>query len=311
MPIRRRLYIALIAVLISFILSFLYEIIAHEPINDLFFPICGARALLSNLDPYGGACLIIWKGYVFPPNPLTTILIAVPFSYLGLVGALLLWSTLTGILVFGLLKDSQYWRLITLLSAPYWHAFLTRQWSPLILGLAFLPSLLPLALVKPQIGFPVIMTNLTRKRLVACFIFLAITFLIDPTWPLRWYPQIKTYDGYIPLLTIPFGIFLAFLIFRWKDIKPRFLLLMSIVPQRGLYDLLPLWYLPQTKYQMILLTIFSWILHALTNWFNTRLSFPLLSVIVIYLPLSLLYLIPLNWRLWIKNKVQPIKLLGK
>ena len=81
MQFRRRIYCALVATLLSFTLSLGYRISAVEPINDLFFPFCGASALVLGVDPYGGACQILYQGHIYPPNPLTTVPVAVPFVF--------------------------------------------------------------------------------------------------------------------------------------------------------------------------------------------------------------------------------------
>ncbi len=283
MQTRRRVYFALVAGLLSLMLSLIYRTSTVDPINDLFFPFCGASALLRGIDPYGEACLIKYQGHIYPPNPMTTVLVAVPFAPLGVLGSIVLWSSMTGLLVFGLLKDGAWWRLLVLLSAPYWAAFLTLQWSPLILAIALLPALLPLALVKPQIGLPVVLTNMTWRRVVGCGLFLVGTLVVDLTWPRRWLAQLGSYDGYVPLLALPVGLFLLLAIVRWREKSAQFLLLMAIVPQRGIYDLLSLWSLLETPKQLIIVNGFSWLLYGLVV-IGIPIPFPILSVTLIYLP---------------------------
>jgi hypothetical protein len=289
MPFRRRLYTALLAATVSFAVLTVHRVIAVEPVNDQFFPFCAASALLHGVDPYGEACIIAYRGQIYPPNPLTTVLAVIPFTPLGEFGPLMLASCLTGLLVFGLLKDGAWWRLLVLLSAPYWQAFLFLQWSPLILAITFLPACLPLALIKPQTGLPVILTNLTWRRGLACALFLGLTLIVDPTWPLRWLPHTRAYNGYIPVLAFPVGLLLLFTLLRWRDKCGRFLFLMAIVPQREIYDLLSLWSVLETPKQVMLLNILSWLLYGLV-WLKAPLAFPLLSVGLIYLPLLALVL---------------------
>jgi hypothetical protein len=284
MQTRHRVYVALVAGVLCLLLSLIYRTSTVEPINDLFFPFCGASALLQGSDPYGEACLIKYQGRIYPPNPMTTVLVAVPFAALGVLGSIILWSCITGLLVFGLLKDGAWWRLLTLLSAPYWEAFLTLQWSPLILAIALLPALLPLAFVKPQTGLPVILTNMTWRRVVACGLFLAATLAVDMSWPLRWLAQIGSYDGYIPLLAFPVGMLLLLAIARWREKSAQFLLLMAIVPQRGIYDLLSLWSLLETPKQLIIVNGLSWLLYIMVIT-EMPIPFPILSVLLIYLPI--------------------------
>ncbi|GAB4200215.1 MAG: hypothetical protein OHK0022_21100 [Roseiflexaceae bacterium] len=283
---RQRLFCAFAIALIVGAASLVYRVLDRDAINDLYFPLCGGAAVLQGIDPYGGSCEILYQGKVFPPNPLTTVLVAVPFAPLGLFGSALLWACGTGLLVYGLLKDGEWWRLLVLVSGPYWQAFLTHQWSPLILAVALLPGLLPLAMVKPQTGLPVILTNLTWRRALACAAFLLLTFVLDPTWPLRWLPQTQTYNGYVPLLALPVGLLLPLVLIRWREKHAQFLFLMSIVPQRGLYDLLSLWSVVENRRQLVVLNLLSWALFGLAFFFP-QLPFPVLSVTLIHLPLVL------------------------
>ncbi len=43
---------------------------------------------------------------------------------------------------------------------------------------------------------------------------------------------------------------------------------MALIPQRGLYDLLPLWYLVDTRRQLLVLNGLSWLMMGLTVWAN-------------------------------------------
>src|SRR5919199_2148457 len=122
---RRRVFVALIVGTASFVLSMAYRVYVKDASGDLVFPVCAAHALVSGVDPYGGACRIVWHGVTYPPNPLTTVLVTVPFLPLWPAAASLMWGIGSGLLAYGLVKDGQWWRLLLFTSAAYWVAF---QW---------------------------------------------------------------------------------------------------------------------------------------------------------------------------------------
>jgi hypothetical protein len=244
-----------------------YRLLDKYAVDDLYFPFCGAQALLNGLDPYE-VCKIIWEGRIYPSNPLTTVIAVLPFAHFDYGGKIILWSSFSFYLAFGLLKDGQYWRLLTFISSAYIVAFTTFQWSPLFLAIAFLPSLLPLTLVKPHIGLPVILTHINRRRLLGILIFLLITLVIYPDWPVQWLKSATKYDGYIPLLTLPLGPVMVLSLIAWRNPKSRYLFFLAAVPQRGFYDLLLAWYIPQTAKQMIFLLISSWVAFFLFQYYS-------------------------------------------
>lgn len=292
---RRRLYFSTWAFAIALGTQFIYRIIAPRfgfaPVYDLWTPICGAHNLLLGLDPYNLRC-VPDAGRLYPSNPMTTILVSLPFAPLGYLGAMVLWSLGVGLLTYGILRGGEPWRLLLLTSAPFVQAFLFLQWSPLILAVFYLPELLPLALAKVQIGLPIILTHLTRRRVVVCAAFVILTFIVDPWWLFKWLPQARSYDGFIPLLVLPFGLCLPFALFRWQNRSARFLALLSITPQRGFYDALLLWTIPQSPRQMLALSVSSWIGYlawSLTGQWNLH---PLFVVASCYLPVLALQLVP-------------------
>ena len=84
-------------------------------------------------------------------------------------------------------------------------------------------------------------------------------------------------------MALPVSLPLLLALSRWRHQPAQFLLLMAIVPQRGIYDLLSLWSLLKTPKQLLALNGLSWLLYALVN-LGSPVPFPILSVTVIYLP---------------------------
>jgi hypothetical protein len=166
---------------------------------DLNPPLCSARQLLLGLEPYSG-CATNYGGLPAAQYPMTTILAFLPVAWLpGSLAAALIWGGINSLLFFAIIRTGKPWRLLVFASGPYAMAFLYHQPSPLIAAVMLLPFLLPVALVKPQTGIPVILTHLTPLRVIGCLAFLALTFIVYPRWPWTWWESARNYDGVIPL----------------------------------------------------------------------------------------------------------------
>jgi hypothetical protein len=224
--------------------------------NDLFMSLCPARELLAGRDPYGDVCIILnpATGHPWPTNPLTAALVVLPLAWLP-------WG-LAAALVVGLvaaIREGDPARLVVFLSFPYLFGFCWAQWTPLTVAVALSPTLLPLALVKPHIGLPILLTHLTWRRTLACAAFGLLTLALDPTWPLRWLEQTRGFDGVVPALTLA-GLLLPLLVLRWRDPDARFILLAACVPQRFFHDAFVLAAVPRNRREAILWTASTWLI---------------------------------------------------
>lgn len=250
--------------------------------GDLYYPVCGSFELLQNshVDLLDGKTCDM-PGY--PPNPPTTVYAVLPFVALfGAVSGIFIFGLGSGLLAYLLLRDGPPWRLLLFCSAPYAIAMQWLQWSPLMTAVYLLPGLLPLTLVKPQIGLPVALLKMTWRRAIACAAVVIATLVLDPTWPLRFYPLAQRYSGFIPLATLPVGLLILLAVLRWREERARLLLLMAAVPQRGWYDLSLLWLVPQTWQEMLILTLLSWVSFISTRLLGIPYQVPI--IVCIYLP---------------------------
>lgn len=260
--------------------------------NDLFFPLCGAQAIYRGADPYGGDCRILWMGREYPPNPMTTIWAALPFGWLGVhLGGIVMWSVINGLLFYGIFRTRRFHLLWMLLSPVYLLDINYLQWAPLITAAALTPELIPLSLAKPHTAIPVILTNLTRRRVLILAGVCLATLIFDFTWPIRWLSQTVSYDGFIPLVVFPLGPLALLALLRWREKKPWFFLLFALSPQRGFYDQLPLWTVTERHWQALVLSICSWIgfLLSLNGVFSF--SYEHYVIAFLYLPTLVLILI--------------------
>lgn len=260
---------------------------------DMTPPLCAARRLLAGLNPYEG-CTFYVTG-ILAQYPMTMILANLPFTDLpsGFDTAAV-WGVINGLLAFGVLRTGKPDRLLLFASAPYAIAFVYHQYSPLFAAVMLMPGLLPLALIKPQIGLPVILPRLTVRRAAACAAFVILTFLVYPLWPLDWYPSASTYDGVIPLLTLPLGPFMLLALLGPHKQTAWTLFLFACMPQRSPYDLLPLMVLAKSRLQMLSLIVLGWIgiWIGLPGLMSPRQNVQI-SLAFIYLPLLILQLMEL------------------
>jgi hypothetical protein len=222
--------------------------------NDLAIPHCGAQRLIAGLNPY--SCPTAGT----PSDPLTTILALIPLAWLPAeVASGVIMGLSTGLLTYALNRKGESWRLIALLSVPFIYAVQVSQWAPLFLADVYLEWLYPIVLVKPHFGLSIAVMKATPLRLGLLAAVSLGSLLIYPGWLGQWLQQARSYDGFLPLLTLP-GPLLLLALLRWRGEPAKWLLLMSVTPQRAWYHQLMLWVIPASPRQAIALTVCSWIM---------------------------------------------------
>jgi hypothetical protein len=289
----KRVLLSFLAALVAGAMSYVW--LSATGISDVYPRLCIARLLVSGAEPYS-SCMTLSRGLPAADYPMTTILALVPLSFLNdRLGASMFWATSNGLLMYGILRRGELRYLLIFTTGSYWATFIWQQFSVLITAVFLLPSLLPIALVKPQIGIPVVLTNLSRNRVIACVIFVLVTFLVYPGWLLFWYGRSHYYDGAIPLLTLPLGPLLLLLLLKWRNRDALYLLLMGCMPQRTLMDVVSLFLLPKTTLSLIIACLLSWI-PATLFILNPAAIIPKdvmpLTLIFIYLPILTMQFFP-------------------
>ena len=230
-----------------------------------------ARNILLGLDPY--------TGVNFVPYPLPAGLIALPFTLLSDRLAGTLFFSLSAAILAGALtwKTGQLWRLLMLFSLPFVIAMECTQWSPLITAAWFIPVLAPLmVIVKPQIALPVFLNRWAGYGYAAAGFVLVVSLIISPVWPVHWVSLLMGYDYVIPLL-LPGGFLLALCLLNISDRRARLLLAMAVLPVRATYDLVPLFIIPETPVQMLVLLVVTW-LAPVNVWFLVALLYILMAM---------------------------------
>jgi len=207
----------------------------------------GARALISGADPYA---VVPATGTRYPLYyPLTAIVVGLPFAGLPFALARVLWAALSGAaFAWAALR---YGRGLpaALLSANFLNAVIQGQWSPLLTAAAVLPALSWVLAAKPSIGAALFAAFPSRRAVIGGLALLAITFALYPTWAVPWVESVRASIHMSPLRS-PGGFILLLALIRWRRPEARLLAALACVPQIiGLYDTLPLFLIPRTRWQ--------------------------------------------------------------
>jgi hypothetical protein len=249
----------------------------HQDAADFRWALHLAERLLARQNPYDTP---------LEQYPLPAAWFAVPFLFLRPeLAAGLFWGISSALLAFGLTRHG-YARLLIFLAYPYWAGILTVQWSPIITASAFFPLLLPVTMAKPQVGLPVLLTNLSRRGLIACAALALLSFAVLPNWVWLWLHQAGNYQHFIPLLVLP-GPLLALALLRYRQRDAQLLLVSALMPERWFFDSFILWLIPQSRREIVWTVFFSWGA-GIWRWYHIPHSFTEVgrsTVIFVYLPM--------------------------
>jgi len=262
----------------------------HQGAADFQWAIRLAQHLLSGQTPYDTPL------EQYPP---AAALLGLPFVKLtGEIAGALFFGISSGLLAFGLTRTS-YVRLLIFFAYPYWAAMLTAQWSPLVAASAFFWWLSPVALMKPNISLPVLLSNLSRRAVMACGTVLAVSLALTFRWYGEWPRQLAHYGHFFPIAVFP-GFLLLLALFRLRqsplDKDALMLLLAALVPQRWFYDTFTLWLIPKSRREIVFTVAASWPV-ALLRWYQSpdMTQVGRWSVLGFYLPMLIVVLARDEW----------------
>ncbi len=223
-------------------------------------------------------------GEGMPTNMLPTALIMVPLILFSPeISAGLVIGTSTAFLVWGLIRDRDYWRLAVLLAFPFWHCVQVANWTISLLAISVIPNAYPLLVLKPHAGLPVAVLRFHWQGILIGSIPVLVSFALIPDWPVRWWATARTYSGGPLILQTPWAIPFLIVILRWRFESARYLIMCLLAPLRAFYDYLLLFALPQTPNQLMILVISSWIMY-LSWYYWPEVGAPLYVLLGLYLP---------------------------
>ena len=183
----------------AFITYFSLIVAPNHLAKDFSWPWRGARALLEGHNPYH----VVRATGPYPFNvglfyPLPAVITAVPFAPLPpAVAGALFFGISSALLGFGLARTrSDLSKLPLFLSAPFCMAAVLAQWAPLMTAAALLPALQFLTVAKPNVGLACWTYRPTWRGAITAGVFVALTLLIVPTWPVDWREALQAAPRY-------------------------------------------------------------------------------------------------------------------
>lgn len=220
-----------------------------------------ARMWLAGQDPYAGGFPIMRATRVVPEPlfyPFPTLLAVAPFAPLPLpVAAAAFVGTTSALLAYAVIRWAPH-QLPMFLGAGYIVAMGLGQWAPLVTATFLIPAVAWLAVLKPNIGLAMTAAKPTWVGLVGGGALLLATLAIQPNWPAEWIRNLHSMPGHPAPIAAPGGFLLLLALLRWRRPEARLIAAMSLVPQLMYFcDQLPLWLVPRTRRESMLLSATS------------------------------------------------------
>jgi len=215
-----------------------------------------ARAILAHEDPYRAVAEWGWRFPLY--HPLPAMLVAAPFAILPLMAARVAFAGVSGSLLGFAACGSAWWPLLFLVSAPYRHAMMELQWSPVLTAVTLLPALAGLLAVKPSIGLALFLSRPSVSAVVGGSALVLLSLAIWPSWPVAWWHEARKLTHLAPVVR-PGGALLFLGLLRWKRPEGRLLAALALIPHRPVgYDMLPILVLvPNRVIEMLVLMLGS------------------------------------------------------
>jgi hypothetical protein len=284
---------ALVGGLCFVILSAHHSVAPEVTAGDFQRSLRDARDLLAGRDPYR-----YQPGPYAIPYPLPSALVAMAVAWMPDVFAGSVFFGLSVMLLaFGILRSGEEWRLAMLLSWSFVYALLWVQWTPLICALWFLPAVAVMVLIKPNIALPVLLSGefgrvLLARRwawLIPPAIVLLASLVWYPSWPMVWRTQLSTYQGILPpLFALPLGPMVLLSLVAWRDRRAWLIVGLALMPQRMVYDQLPIMLAAGSRRELWVLIAASWINCAIflrsNGWGDVPLGWQNFLIATLYMP---------------------------
>jgi hypothetical protein len=297
MPLHQRIVIAIVIGACAAYLAWPgVGVVGASDFNQLWY---GARALLQGGSPYaavGPGRTFNWPFPLFYPLP--AVLVAVPFTALSPAGASMLFSAIAAALLAWVFTRCAPYRLAAVLSFSFYYAVAISQWSPLLIASVLIPSLGFLLVVKPTIGMALWLYKPHWQAVAGGALLLVVSLVVRPEWPLEWMQTFGAGAHIRAPVTTLGGPLLFLALLRWRRPEARLLVALACVPHTTLlYETLPLFLVPESWRQSILLVALNWVAQILVITFQpydsladrARMS-ATLSMALLYLPCLIMIL---------------------
>lgn len=227
-----------------------------------------ARAMAQGGNPYsvvGPGHAFDWPYPMFYPLP--ALFVVLPFAILPVGAAAAVFSGVSAfLLTCALLRDAPH-RLAAVASYSFFFAVAISQWSPLLIAAALLPWLGALLVAKPSIGLALWLYRPRWQSAAIGFVLVLISLGVRPGWPGEWLATLKAADHMAPPVAHLGGPLILLALLRWRRPEARLLIAMACIPHTTLlYEDLPLFLIPSSWRQSILLAVLTWTAQGVNVW---------------------------------------------
>lgn len=325
MPRAQRLVVALCVGLFGASLCYVNQLTPWSRPGDFAQSWFAARSMVGGGNPYelvGPHLAYDWPWPLF--YPATAFVVALPFAPLPELAATLAFVFIScALLGYAITKDG--WSRVPMVgSAPFIFAAGSAQWSPLFTAALTLPWLAVAYVAKPTIGIALAAAGDSRVRKYALgggLLILAASLLLLPGWPSHWIEKVRLAPHIASPVARVGGVFIVLAVLRWRRPEAWLILTLAFVPQSGAwYEALPLFLVPETWYQSIILSIASSIgflsyYPRMDQVSDMQVNHDVGALIVafVYLPATIMVLMrpnegtPPSWLLPILRRIRPAR----
>lgn len=215
-----------------------------------------ARAILHGQNPYTTIVGISGRPAFY--HPLPAAIATIPLAWLPptIAGPIFIGASCAALAYVATAKA--WWPLIMFLSGSMLASVMQAQWAPLLTAGILAPALTWIGVVKPNIGLGMLAYRPSIRTIAAMTLIGLASIAFRPTWPREWLASVSTSPFYFsPVQTIGGGVLLLALL-KWRRPEARLLTVLAVLPSAPIpYEALPLFVIPQTRYEMMALTILS------------------------------------------------------
>jgi hypothetical protein len=304
-PTRHRVQIA-VAVGIAELIIKLLQVTYGSSRSDFGQIWYASRAALAGHNPYalvGPGLAFDWPAPLV--YPLTAAVAAAPLAALPQnLANVVFCGVAAGLLAWALCRTS-YWPLLGLCSYSAVTAFRSVQWAPIFAAAVVLPPLSFLLVAKPTIGAAIFVARPSRWAVIGAAVLGPAAFLLQPDWMQEWVAAVQRdaalwspADPYRLPLLLPGGFLVVLCLARWRRTEARLVLALACVPQSlWPYDMLPLYLVPRTAVESVVLVVLGGVVALLTPSLAQTLAPAAtldgvggMTILLLYLPVTIMVL---------------------
>jgi hypothetical protein len=160
---------------------------------------------------------------------------------------------------------SAWWPLLMFLSGSMVMSVRSASFSILLTLGVFLPSAAWLGVFKPNIGLAMFASRPSLKSAFTMMAIFVLSVAIQPSWPGEWFTAATASPFHFAPWRVPGGFIVALAALKWRLPEGRLLAALALVPSSPIaYEALPLFVIPRARGEMIILSVTTNIVVALT-----------------------------------------------